>query len=109
MWNTKGKNSVDLTMTEGDFGVEMTVEIDGFTISSSDTVELTVKKTRNGKAIIEKTFEINEDNTIDLVFTEDETDDLKVGTYLYRLDIYRNGLFMYCVVNNAKLKVEDKI
>lgn len=109
MWNTKGKNSVDLTMTEGDFGVEMTVEIDGFTISSSDTVELTVKKTRNGKAIVEKTFEINEDNTIDLVFTEDESDDLKVGTYLYRLDIYRNGVFMYNVVNNAKLKVEDKI
>ena len=109
MWKTKGKNSVDLTMTEGDFGVEMTVEIDGFTISSSDTVELTVKKTRNGKAIVEKTFEINEDNTIDLVFTEDESDDLKVGTYLYRLDIYRNGVFMYNVVNNAKLKVEDKI
>ena len=109
MWNTKGKNSVDLTMTEGDFGVEMSIAIDGLSISTSDTIELTIKKERNGKAILEKTFEINDDNTIDLVFTEAETDDLKVGTYLYRLDVYRNGLFMYNVVNNAKLKVEDKI
>ena len=109
MWNIKGKNSTDITMTEGDFGVEMSIEIDGFSISSSDTIELTVKKTRNGKAILEKTFTINDDNTIDLVFTEAESDDLKVGTYIYRLDIYRNGVFMYNVVNNAKLKVEDKI
>ena len=109
MWNIKGKNSTDITMTEGDFGVEMSIEIDGFSISSSDTIELTVKKTRNGKAILEKTFTINDDNTIDLVFTEAESDDLKVGTYIYRLDIYRNGVFMYNVVNNAKLKVVDKI
>lgn len=109
MWNINGKNSLDITMTEGDFGVEMSIEIDGFSISSSDTIELTVKKTRNGKAILEKTFTINDDNTIDLVFTEAESDDLKVGTYIYRLDIYRNGVFMYNVVNNAKLKVVDKI
>ena len=109
MWNTKSKGSTDLTMTEGDFGVEMSIEIDGLSISSSDTIELVVKKTRNGKAVLEKTFEINDDNTIDLVFTEAETDDLKVGTYIYRLDVYRNGVFMYNVVNNSKLKVEDKI
>lgn len=108
MWNTKGKNSLDITMTEGDFGVEMSIAIDGFAISEEDTIELTVRKARNGKAILEKTFEINEDNTIDLVFTEMESDDLKVGTYVYNLDVYRNGLFMYNIVNNAKLKVEDK-
>ena len=109
MWNIKSKNSTDITMTEGDFGVEMSIAIDGVSISSLDTILMTIKKTKNGKAVLEKTFTINEDNTIDLSFTEAETDELKVGTYLYALDWYRNGVFMYNIVNNSKLKVEDKI
>ena len=110
MWNTKNKNSADLTMTEGDDGVGLSVAIDGISISQYDTIEMTVRKTKNGKAILEKTFTISEDepNTFELIFTESESDDLKVGTYVYNLDIYRNGVFMYNIVNNAKLKVEDK-
>lgn len=109
MWNTRSKNSTDLIMTEGDFGIELAIEIDGVSISTSDTITITVKKERNGKAIIEKNFTINDDNTIDLVWTEAESDDLKVGNYLYALDWYRNGQFMCNILNNAKLKVEDKI
>lgn len=109
MWNIENKNSTDITMTEGDFGIEMSIAIEGVSISAADTITITIKKEKNGKEILTKDFTINEDNTIDLVWTEAESDDLKVGTYYYRLDWYKNGVFMCNIVNNAKLKVEDKL
>ena len=109
MWNTKGKNSTDLTMCEGDFGVSLPFVIVGITIGSSDSVRLTVKKTKNGSPLIEKEYTNIIGNTIGLSFTEDETLLLKVGTYLYSLDWYQGDTFMYNIVNNSKLKVEDKI
>ena len=110
MWNLKNKNSADLTMTEGDYGVEISFLIEGVSVSKLDTIELTVKKERNGKSILEKDFVINDDlETFDLVLTEDESMLLKAGSYIYKLDLYRDGVFMCNIVNNAKLKVEDKI
>ena len=108
MWNTKSKGSTDITMTEGDFGVSIPIVVQGITIGSGDSVLLTIKKTRNGSAYIEKVFTDIVANTIDLSFTESETDDLKVGSYVYTLDWYKGSQFMYCLVNNGKLKVEDK-
>lgn len=108
MWNTKSKGSTDITMTEGDWGISIPVEVHGVTIDSGDSVLLTIKKTKNGKEFLEKTFTNIVSNIIDLSFTEDESDDLKVGSYLYTLDWYKNGAFYYCLVNNGKLKVEDK-
>lgn len=108
MWNTKNKNSTDITMTEGDFGVSIPIVVKGITIDSGDSVLLTIKKERNGTELLEKVFTNIVDNTIDLSFTESETDDLKIGTYVYTLDWYKGSQFMYCLVNNAKLKVEDK-
>ena len=109
MWNTKSKNSYDLTMCEGDYGVSLPFVVYGITIGSQDTVLLTIKKTKNGSPLIEKEFTNIVNNTIGLSFTEDETMLLKVGNYLYSLDWYKDSVFMYNIVNNAKLKVEDKI
>ena len=58
--------------------------------------------------ILEKNFTNIVANTNEVSFTESETDDLKIGSYVYTLDWYKNGVFQYCLVNNAKLKVEDK-
>jgi hypothetical protein len=108
MWNTKSKGSTDITMTEGDYGVSIPFVVQGVTIDAGDSVLLTIKKEKNGKEILEKNFTNIVANTIDVSFTEAETDDLKIGSYVYTLDWYKNGVFMYCLVNNAKLKVEDK-
>ena len=108
MWNTKSKGSTDITMTEGDYGVSIPFVVQGVTIDSGDSVLLTIKKEKNGKEILEKNFTNIVANTIDVSFTESETDDLKIGSYVYTLDWYKNGVFQYCLVNNAKLKVEDK-
>lgn len=110
MWNLKNKNSADLTMCEGDYGIEISFLIEGISVSKLDTIELVVKTEKNGKTVLDKTFVINDDlKTFDFEFDEDESMLLKVGTYVYRLDLYRDGVFLCNIVNNAKLKVEDKI
>ena len=108
MWNTKSKGSIDITMTEGDWGVSIPIKVSGVTIDGADSVLLTIKKEKNGEAFLEKTFTGIIANTIDLSFTEAESESLVVGSYLYTLDWYKNGVFYYCLVNNGKLKVEDK-
>ena len=96
-------------MTEGDYGVSVPIVVKGVTIDSGDTVLLTVKKSKNGSLVLEKEFTGITSNTIDLEFTEDETMMLKVGNYVYSLDWYKDGEFYYCLVENSKLKVGDKI
>ena len=98
-------------MTEGDFGVEIDIALGGISLGSSDTVRMTVKKSKNGSTVLEKELEKSEDetDTVTLCFDEDESMMLKVGSYVYALDWYNGDQFMYNIVNNAKLKVEDKI
>lgn len=109
MWNTKSKGSTDITMTEGDFGISLPFFIHGVTIDYDDSVRFTVKTEKNGEPLFTKDFTEIDDNIIDLSLTQAESELLEVGSYLYTLDWYKNGVFMYCLVNNAKLKVEDKI
>lgn len=109
MWNKKNKNSTDLVMDEGDFGVEIDIGIYGVSISPSDTIRITVCKEKNGDIVVQKEYtDIPDDDTISLAWTEEETALLTPGTYVYVLDWYRNGVFMYCIVNNSKLQVRDK-
>lgn len=108
MWKTK-KNSTDISMTEGDFGISIpyTVNI-GANIDVDDYVLLTIKTERNGETLFTKTFSNIAHNTIDFVFTEAESEQLEVGNYLYTMDWYKGNQFYYCIVDNGKLKVEDK-
>ena len=109
MWNTKGKNSTDLIMDEGDYGVEVDVGILGVSISSSDVIKIEVRHVKNGDIVLEKEYtNITSDDTIQLSWTEAETELLTPGTYVYNLDWYQNGVFMCCIVNNSKLQVRDK-
>lgn len=108
MWNVKTKGSTDITMTEGDFGVSLPFVAKGITIDSGDSVLLTVKETKNGDPVLTKTFTGITKNTIDLVFTEAESETLTVGSYIYTMDWYRGTQFLYCIVENGKLKVVDK-
>ena len=109
MWNTKGKGNTDITMCEGDYGVQLPFVVAGITIQKADTVRFTIKDEKNGTTIFSKAYTNIAGNTIDLSLTEAESAQLGVGTYVYCVDWYKNGIFMYNLVNNAKLKVEDKI
>ena len=110
MWKTKSKGSTDITMTEGDYGVSLPFPFSGVLIDSADSVKLTVKENADDEtAIIEKDFTGILKNTVDLVFTAAESALLDVGTYVYSMDWYKNGVFQYCLIENAKLKVANKI
>lgn len=108
MWKVKNKNSDDVTMTEGDFGLTLPYSIEGLPVSPLDDLRFTVKTEKNGEAVLEKIFHADDENTVDLVFTEAESALLVPGNYIYVLDWYSEGEFMGNLINGAKLKVEDK-
>lgn len=108
MWKTK-KNSTEISMTEGDFGISVPYKVTiGAIIDTADSVLMTIKTEKNGEALFTKTFTDIANNTIDLSFTEAESEQLEVGSYLYTMDWYKGTQFYYCIVDDGKLKVEDK-
>jgi len=106
-WNTKNKNSTDLIMTEGDFGVEIDLNFNAITISALDTVRVEVRTEKNGDPILTKEY-TGVTSVLPLSWTEEETALLTPGNYLYNLDWYSNGVFMCNLINNSKLQVKDK-
>lgn len=109
MWDVKNKNSADISMTEGDFGIDLPFTMEGLPVSPlTDVIRITVKTEKNGEALLTKEFTVDDENTIELSWTEEESALLIPGSYIYNLDWYSEGVFMCNVINNAKLKVEDK-
>ena len=109
MWDVKNKNSADISMIEGDFGLALPYSIVGFPVSPLDDIRITVKTEKNGDAVVEKIFHADDEGTVELEFTEAESALLMPGNYLYTLDWYSDGVFMATIINGAKLKVEDKV
>ena len=105
MWRVSVLN---LTMTEGDYGIQLPVTINGTTFAANDSVKLTIKDKPNGTVIVEKTFTNIQHNTVNLEITEAESALLPVGVYAYILDWYQSGAFMCNVIENATFKVVDK-
>ena len=105
MWKVSGTK---LTASEGDFGVQLPVTVGGTTLTSSDTLKFTFKSDVDGTTVLEKEYTpVN--NSVNLEFTESESELFPVGAYVYSLDWYQNGIFMcnliptgiYVVVNKA--------
>lgn len=103
MWNVIGLN---LQMTEGDFGVELPITVSGVTLGAQDSVKFTLKAAPNGETILTKDFSNIQQNTVQLIFTENETP--QVGAYVYSLDWYQLGTFMCNIIPCAAFKVVDK-
>ncbi len=105
MWKV---NTMTILMTEGDFGIDLPIVINGITLTASDTIALTIKDKPNGDIVITKTFTNIANNTITLTLTEAETALLPVGAYTYTIDWYQNNAFMCNIVEQANFKVVDK-
>lgn len=103
MWNSSGLN---LSMARGDYGVQLPITINGATFNEND--EFKFRISQNGIKLVEKTFTSIAENTIDLTLTEEEANKLPVGTYVYALDWYQNGVFMCNVVPMSIFKVVEK-
>lgn len=103
MWNVNG---ITLNMTEGDWGVKLTVTVTGVTFTANDSVRIKIQ--RGETTIIEKEYTNITQNTFDLEFTEAESALLPVGSYLYSLDWYQDGAFMCNIIPSGMFLVGDK-
>lgn len=105
MWNV---NDTNLQMTEGDYGIELPVTINGTTLASTDSLKFTFKTAVNGEVVLEKDYTNIVDNTADLELTEAESALFTAGVYVYTLDWYQNGSFMCNIISGSTFKVVDK-
>lgn len=105
MWKV---NETDLSMTEGDFGIQLPVTFEGITFGQSDAIRITIKDKKNGTELLVKEFSPVTDNAVNLVFTEAESALLPVGVYAYSLDWFEEGNFRCNIITESKIKVVDK-
>lgn len=101
-------NVCNLQMTEGDYGIELPINITGIDFGENDTLRFTFKTAVNGETILEKEFNNIVDNTVNLVFDDTETQLFPVGSYVYNLDWYQSGVMMCNIIASALLKVVEK-
>lgn len=93
----------DISMCEGDYGVELPISIDGAELADTDAFRITIKDAMNGTEIVSVDF-------VDaLSLNSIETALLPVGKYVYSLDWYRDGEFLCNIIPKAKFTVVDKV
>ena len=105
MWTVYGQT---IKMAEGDWGIELPVIVKGTTLDQSDSLKITIKTAINGDTILEKIFSGIQENTVRLELTEEETELLSVGQYVYAIDWYQNGSFLCNLVPVSSFWVVDK-
>lgn len=105
MWRSNGNN---LSFVEGDWGIAETVNIYGMEITANDSFRFIFKDRKNGNQILEKEFTALDDNSLELMLTEAESQLFPPGSYVYSLDWYQNGMFMCNIIECGGLKVVDK-
>lgn len=104
MWVVQGNN---LSMAEDDYGIQLPIEVHGTVLTENDTIRITFKSAKNGQEILYKDYTPQE-NTVTLEFTAEESALFTIGTYVYSLDWYQNGLFLCNIIPCASFKVVDK-
>lgn len=100
-----------ITMTEGDFGITLPIELeteDEETITSDDSFVLNIFKEINSEPLVSKTYSNIQNNTIEFSLTEEESLLLPVGCYYYDLDWYQNNSFMCNLVPKESFRVVEK-
>lgn len=104
-WSSNGNN---LSMCEGDWGIQLPVKLDGTTLTAQDCLRFTFKTEKNGNTLFTKEYSNIEGNTVNLELTEAESALLPTGIYAYSLDWYQDGAFLCNITPSAQLKVVDK-
>lgn len=106
MWIVNGQ---EIKMTEGDYGIILPIKIKGATFGIDDHIQITIKTKKNDTTpILSKSFEISDDNIVNIVLTEAETNQLPIGNYVYSLDWYKTDSFMCNLILIGDFIVLDK-
>ncbi len=104
MW---ASDDYSITMAVGDYGIKLPVMLSDITITAAD--EFSIRITKGGATIVELTFNNVQNNTFDIELTREQSDKLRVGSYLYSLDWYQNGHFMCNIIPTSSFKVVTKV
>lgn len=107
---TGNEESLLIEMVEGDWGEELPLEIESesdLTKSDNFIVEI-FKDVRSREPIITKKYSDIQNNTINFRLTKEDTEKLKVGTYFYNIDWYKENSFLSNIVRSKMFKVIDK-
>lgn len=102
MWKVRGN---DLQMDEGDFGVALPFIVKGTTLTAADCMRFVFMDGQSGETVIEKSFTDIQENTVDLVLTEAESEQLPAGAYVYDMEWYQSGVFQCKLIQNGIFKV----
>lgn len=105
MWTVK--DNINISMDEGDWGVELPIQVTGTTLTASDALRLSILDGRDGAAVITKEFSNVQNNAISLELTHAESQKLRPRSYVWRLDWYQSGSFHCNLINGASFKVVD--
>lgn len=103
MWTVR--DNINISMDEGDWGVELPISVSGITITSSDSLRLSILDGYDGPAIITKEYSNLSNNTINLELTQQESAKLKPRSYVWRLDWYQDENFQCNLIKGASFKV----
>ena len=95
-----------IQMAEGDFGIGLPVTVNGATLEAGDSLRFTFKQ--QGYELLTKEFGDIVDNTVEIVFTQEESELFAPGVYSYTLDWFKDGEFMCNIVLSGVFKVVDK-
>ena len=106
MWIVNGQ---EIKMTEGDYGIILPIKIKGATFGTDDHIQITIKAKKNdANVLFSKSFDIKNDNVVNIILTEEETSELPVGNYIYSLDWYKTNAFMCNLILAGNFIVLDK-
>lgn len=105
MFSVKNGN---ISMIEGDYGLELPITITGTEISEDEQIKLTIADSSD-EIKIEKIYSNIADNVINFSLTKSESEKLKSNKkYFYSIDWYRNEQFLGNVINGYEFNVEEK-
>lgn len=104
-WSVHSEN---LQIVEGDYGLDLPIDIVGTTLTEHDSIRITFKREKNGDTILAKEFSEISGNAIILSLSEAESALFPVGRYVYSLDWYQDGAFMCNIITAASFRVVDK-
>lgn len=104
-WRVTG---LHLQMAVGDYGISLPVSVSGVTFGEGDELRFIFNKEPGSNTILTKTYSNIVQNSVDLSFTEAESDLFRIGSYVYGLDWYKDGEFMCNIIESAQFKVVRK-
>ena len=101
----KVDNYNKITMNEGDFGIILPISFTDFL--DGDRITVIIKDRNNeDKQLLNKDFMVT-NKKINFEMTEEETDSIKQGSYLYDIKQYRKGELRNTIAIDNIFEVEE--